>query len=88
MSLWIMSKQFRTWDSLALAEAAKISLQLREKIDEICESNELTPADLPDSLIPTDKLYLLSLAYTATYDKLVEYDLVKTGNIKQTKNIH
>jgi len=84
-----MSKQqFRTWDSIALAEAAKISLQLKQKIEEICENNEVTPSDLPDSLLPTDKLYLIALAYTATYEKLIEYDLIKTGNIKQTKNTH
>jgi len=46
------------------------------------------PEELPNSIIDTDKLYLLSLAYTAAYDKLVEYDLVKTGNIKSTKNTH
>lgn len=84
-----MSKQqFRTWDSTALAEAAKLGLQLKQKIEEICVDTGTDPSDLPDSLMPTDKLYLLALAYTAAYDKLIEYDLVKTGNIKQTKNTH
>jgi hypothetical protein len=84
-----MSKQqFRTWDSAALAEAAKLGLQLKQKIEEICIDVGSEPSDLPDSLIPTDKLYLLALAYNAAYDKLIEYDLVKTGNIKQTKNTH
>lgn len=83
-----MSRQFRTWDSAALAEAAKIGLQLKQKIEEICIETGTNPTDLPDSLIPTDKLYLLATAYTAAYDKLIEYDLVKTGNIKQTNNTH
>lgn len=84
-----MSKQqFRTWDSAALAEAAKLGLQLNKKIEEICVETGTSPADLPASLIPTDKLYLLAMAYNAAYDKLIEYDLVKTGNIKQTKNTH
>jgi len=83
-----MSKQFRTWDSTTLAEAAKLGLQLKQKIEEICVETGTNPADLPDSLIPTDKLYLLALAYNAAYDKLIEYDLVKTGNIKQTNNTH
>lgn len=83
-----MSKQFRTWDSAALAEAAKLGLQLKQKIEEICVENGASPSDLPDSLLPTEKLYLLALAYNAAYDKLIEYDLVKTGNLKQTKNTH
>lgn len=84
-----MSKQqFRTWDSAALAEAAKLGLQLKQKIEEISIANGSHPSELPDSLIPTDKLYLLAMAYNAAYDKLIEYDLVKTGNIKQTKNTH
>lgn len=82
------NEKFRIWDSVTLAEAAKLSLQLRDKIDEICINSSKMPEELPNSIIDTDKLYLLSLAYTAAYDKLVEYDLVKTGNIKSTKNTH
>lgn len=83
-----MSKKFRVWDSLALADSAKLSLQLSQKIEEICEDNKAAPHELPDSLVPTDKLYMLALAYTAAYEALVEYELVKTGNIKQTKSTH
>jgi hypothetical protein len=83
-----MSKKFRIWDSLALSDSAKLSLQLSQKIEEICEANKAAPHELPDSLVPTDKLYMLALAYTAAYEALVEYDLVKTGNIKQTKSTH
>jgi hypothetical protein len=84
-----MSKQrFRTWDSAALAEAAKLGLQLSKKIEEISIDNGISPSELPDSLMPTDKLYLLAMAYNAAYEKLIEYDLVKSGNIKQTKNTH
>lgn len=84
-----MSKQqFRTWDSAALAEAAKLGLQLKHKIEEISIANGTNPSELPDSLIPTDKLHLLATAYCAAYDKLIEYDLLKSGNLKQTKNTH
>lgn len=83
-----MSKQFRTWDSVALADAAGLGLQIKEKIETICVTNETIPENLPDSLIPTDKLYILAVAYLAAYDKLIEYELVKTGNIKSTKSTH
>lgn len=73
---------------MALADSAKLSLQLSQKIEEICEANKAAPHELPDSLVPTDKLYMMALAYTAAYEALVEYELVKTGNIKQTKNTH
>lgn len=83
-----MSNKFRTWDSQALYDCVKLSSQISSKIEEICEGNNLTPSDLPDSLIPTSKLYMLAMAYNAAYESLIEYDLVKTGNIKQTKNTH
>ena len=80
--------KFRAWDSMALTETAKLISQLKQKIEELCEKNEVNPADLPDSLISTDKMYFICVAYLGAYDKLVEYDLLKTGNIKQTNNIH
>lgn len=82
------NQKFRLWDSAALAEAAKLGIQLKQKIEEISIDTGSMPSDLPDSLIPTDKLYMLALAYTAAYDKLIEYDLLKTGNIKHTNNTH
>lgn len=80
--------KFRTWDSVTLSESAKLALQLKQKIEEICLSVDKTPEELPDSVIDTERLYMLSLSFIAAYDKLTEYDLLKTGNIKQTKNTH
>lgn len=80
--------KFRTWDSLTLSESAKLALQLKQKIEEICEAVNKTPEELPNSVLDTERLYMLSISYIAAYDKLIEYDLLKTGNIKQTKNTH
>jgi hypothetical protein len=82
-----MSK-FKTWDSEILADAVKISLQIRSKIEEMCITTRTPPDDLPNSLIPTSNLYNLVCAYEAAYNALIENDLVKTGNLKTNKNIH
>lgn len=82
-----MSK-FKTWDSEVLADAVKISIQIRSKIEEMCVRTHNMPDSLPNSLIPTDNLYNLVCAYEAAYNSLVENDLVKSGNPKTNKNIH
>jgi len=46
----------------------------------------ITTKDLPDSLIPTHQLYMLALSYEATYNKVLELELVKTGNLKSNHN--
>jgi len=80
--------KFRAWDSEVLLEAVKISLQIRSKIEEMCIATRTNPDDLPNSLIPTSNLYKLVCAYEASYNALMENDLVKSGNLKTDKNIH
>ena len=82
-----MSK-FKTWDSEILADAVKISLQIRTKIEEMCIATRSSPDALPNSLIPTDNLYNLVCAYEAAYNALIENDLLTSGNVKTDKNIH
>lgn len=82
------NEKFRVWDSVTLSESAKLALQLKQKIEEICLSLGKNPEELPDSVLDTDRLYMLSISFIAAYDKLTEYNLLKTGNIKQTKNTH
>jgi hypothetical protein len=82
-----MSK-FNTWDSTVLADAVKISIQIRTKIEEMCITTRTPPDDLPNSLIPTSNLYNLVCAYEAAYNALIEKDLVKSGNPQTNKQIH
>jgi len=82
-----MSK-FNTWDSEILADAVKISLQIRAKIEEMCIATRTPPDNLPNSLIPTSNLYSLVCAYEAAYNALLDRDLVNTGNQKTNKKIH
>jgi|694.fasta_scaffold77257_9 hypothetical protein len=82
-------KPFRIWDAITLQEAAKIAIQLGAIIDETCRQNKTIPAMLPPSLIPTEKLYILAASFDAAYNKLIEYELTKTGNLRSDKdNIH
>lgn len=82
-------KPFRIWDSDLLQEASKIALQIVSITNNVCEENKTIPAMLPASLVPTDKLYLVCASFVAAYDKLIEYELVKTGNLRTNKqNTH
>lgn len=84
-----MSKQrFRVWDSQALNDVCKLSMQLKQKLEELAVEQGEPIDELPPSLIPSEKLYVLAVAFVAAYDKLMEYDLVRTGNHKYTKNSH
>lgn len=82
------NQRFRVWDSQALNDVCKLSLQLTQKIEELATEQGEPIEDLPPSLIPSERLYVLAVAFVAAYDKLVQYDLVRTGNIQKTKNSH
>jgi hypothetical protein len=74
-----MSKPFRVWDSITLQQSAELAVQLKAKIEELCEANQCLPQDLPDSLISSSQLYVLVVSYEAAYSKLLNLDLLKTG---------
>lgn len=81
-----MTKDFRVWDSIQLQDAVKQALQIKGKIQQICIEHNATPQQLPHSLVPTDHLYDLAVCFEAAYNKLIEYELVKTGNLKSNRN--
>jgi len=79
--------KFRIWDSEALASSLKIAIQMRAKINEIAIENKVPINSVPQSLVPTSILYDLIVCYEAMYNKLLDNDLVKTGNLRTpTKN--
>ena len=79
-------RPFRVWDSTTLQDNIKNAVQIRDKINTICTDNKVTPLQLPNSLVPSAHLYDLSVAFIAMYEKLLDYDLVKTGNLKSNRN--
>lgn len=83
-----MSKKFRIWDSIQLHETVKHSIQLRAKLEQICIENDKQVHELPDSLVPSDMLYMLVASNEAMYNKLLQQDLLKTLNPTTNINIH
>jgi hypothetical protein len=84
-----MSKPFRIWDSITLEQGVHLALQFRSKIEELCNANQCLPRDLPDSLISSEQLYVLVLSYEAAYSKLLDAELLKTGNLRgENSNLH
>lgn len=83
-----MSKKFRIWDSIQLHETVKNCTQLRFKLEQICIENEKELAELPDSLIPSELLYMIVVSNEAMYNKLLEQDLIKTLNPTTNTSIH
>lgn len=79
-------RKFRIWDSAELAKNLKTAIQIRAKIQEIAIESKTTIANVPQSLIPTSVLYDLTVCYEALYNKLLELDLLESGNFKTDKN--
>lgn len=86
--LRIMEK-IRVWNSKILADGYVVLEQMAARIADIVEKTEATSlSDLPNSMIPTLTLYEIAVGYSLMYEKLLEYDLLNTGNIKQSSTIH
>lgn len=79
-------RKFRIWDSAELASNLKTAIQIRAKIQEIAVESGVSIDKVPQSLVPTSTLYNLTVCYEALYNKLLELDLVETGNLKTDKN--
>jgi len=83
-------RKFRIWDSAKLAKNLKIAIQIRAKIQEIAIESKVPINEVPQSLVPTSTLYDLTVCYEALYNKLLDLDLVETGDFKQPNknNLH
>lgn len=81
-------RKFRVWDNKLLFQTYQQSIQIKEKIEQIC-GDDKNPEDLPHSAIPTDVLYTVMACYEAMYDKLLEEDLLQAGfSSKSSKSYH
>lgn len=74
-------------DSAYLTRAYTTSQQMKSKIAEIILANESSLEELPHSMVPSELLFNIVVAYIDVYNKLLEHDLVSTGNHKEHKTI-
>jgi len=84
-----MNRKLRVWDIKVLSDVYVLLGQMQSAIEQITKNTAAQSlADLPNSMIPTQTLYEISLCYELMYSKLLEHDLLDTGNIKSTHTIH
>jgi hypothetical protein len=76
------------WDSIHIHETIKHGIQFRTKLEQLCIENSKNLEELPDSLVPSNILYMLVVSNEAMYQKLLERDLIETLNPKQNNNLH
>lgn len=82
-------QKIRIWNSKTLADMYVIMQQMQAGIAAIAQKINVTSiSDIPNSMVPTQTLYELSLCYELMYEKLLEYDLLNTGNKKQSSTMH
>jgi hypothetical protein len=75
-------RKFRYWDNKVLFNSLQKAVQIKSKIEEQCYARQVDPSELPMSMIPTQVLYELAACYWATYDKLLEEELISNGYSK------
>lgn len=79
-------KQFRLWENLAINDALKHALQIKENIEHLAVDSNTHIKDLPQSLVPTSFLYNLVSCYEILYHVGLEEQLIKTGNLRTDRN--
>ena len=82
-----MKHQYRVRDSNFLADTLQKVTQITSKIEELC-TEDSNPKDLPHSLVPTEVLYSILIAYESMHSALVNRELVIEGQHRANKRIH
>jgi hypothetical protein len=82
-----MSKT-RIWEDALVNAALRHSLQIQENIENLVNTSETQPNELPPSLVPSDLLYNLAGCYQLLYNIILKRDLIETGNTTVPKNFH
>jgi hypothetical protein len=82
-----MSKT-RIWEDSLVGAALRHSLQIKENIENLADTSETQPHEMPPSLVPSDLLYNLVSCYHLLYSMILKRDLIETGNTTVPKNFH
>ena len=81
------TKKFRPQDQKTLFTVLQKVIQIRGEIERQAIENELDPASMPMSLLPTDVVFDITSCFEAMYNKLLAKELVDAGYPKQDLNI-
>lgn len=79
--------KLRSYDSKVLADTFALAAQIESNIDEMLKE-DITPSDLPTSMLPTNLLYNIVVCYNVMYNMITEAHLIKDGHIKPSATIH
>lgn len=80
-------RKFRVWDNSLLYTTMQKVAQIVDAVDQKC-TNQLTPDQLPQSIVPTDVLYGVCACYLAMYNKLETEELLQSGYPKGKPVMH
>ncbi len=85
-----MANKLRAYNSKVLADHYAIMLQIQAKLEAILHSNSGISdlSQLPQSLLPTELLYNITLCYEVMYNALLDSSLLKDGHVKTQDTIH
>lgn len=81
-------RKFRFWDNHFLFQTLQQTTQVKEKVEAKCQAEQISPEELPMSLVPTHILYNIVCCYEALYEKLLKEELLVAGYPKSTKSYH
>lgn len=81
------TKKFRPRDQKTLYTTLQKVIQIKYEIEAQTIEKQSHPAEMPQSLLPTDVLYDIASCFEAMYDKLLAKELLEAGYPKQDQNI-
>ncbi len=81
-------RRLRVWEHKVLEDTFNTASQFEKHINELLTKTKTPISAIPPSLVPTATLLNLVACYTAMYNLLLVEDLIKSGNVKSSKNIH
>lgn len=80
-------RKFRVWDNNLLYTTMHKVAQVVDAVNQKC-TDQLTPEQLPQSIVPTDVLYDICACYLAMYNKLETEELLQSGHPKGKPTMH
>ena len=62
------------------------AINIKHNIEEVFVNTGVTPTDMPPAVLPTAVLYDILHSFEALYTKALELEMLRSGNLKSTRN--